>query len=99
MSRSDKFRNPSGVYMKLMNFRRFDPGYTGQGKVGLSRGAKAEEEVWAEFSSDPVRCAAVARAVLEAVKGVEIGVGWIEGAESDDFAEAVEGRLLTGVIN
>jgi hypothetical protein len=27
----DKFRNPNGVYMKLMNFRRFDPSYEGKG--------------------------------------------------------------------
>lgn len=33
----DKFRNTSGVYMKLMNFRRFDPGYSG---VGLAHGRR-----------------------------------------------------------
>jgi 5-methylcytosine-specific restriction protein A len=37
------FRNPSGVYMKLMNFRRFDPSYSG---VGLAHGNKDEEVVW-----------------------------------------------------
>ena len=30
------YRNNNGVYMKLMNFRRFDPVYQAQGKSGLS---------------------------------------------------------------
>jgi len=46
-----KFRNPSGVYMKLMNFARLDPDYPG---VGLRHGGKLEEEIWNEFSGDPV---------------------------------------------
>jgi hypothetical protein len=36
------FRNPNGVYMKLMNFRRFDPVYQEQGKTGLTRGNKLQ---------------------------------------------------------
>jgi predicted HNH restriction endonuclease len=46
------FRNANGVYMKMMNFRRFDPEYTADGRVGLSRGNKLEEVVWNEFSQD-----------------------------------------------
>ena len=46
----DKFRNPNGVYMKLMNFRRFDPSYEGK---GLERGGKDEEVVWNLYSSNP----------------------------------------------
>jgi 5-methylcytosine-specific restriction enzyme A len=34
----DHFRNVNGVYMKLMNFRRFDAVFTQAGKVRLSRG-------------------------------------------------------------
>ncbi len=40
-----RFRNPNGVYMKLCNFLRFDASSHG---VGLSRGVKAEEQVWEE---------------------------------------------------
>src|SRR5262249_20738813 len=29
---SETLRNPNGVYMKLMNFRRFDPEYTAEGR-------------------------------------------------------------------
>ena len=46
----DKFRNINGVYMKLMNLRRFDPDYEG---TGLQRGNKDEEVVWNLYSSKP----------------------------------------------
>jgi 5-methylcytosine-specific restriction protein A len=39
---TQNFRNPNGVYMKLCNFLRLDPSYTG---VGLDAGAKLDEEV------------------------------------------------------
>ena len=42
--REASYRNSNGVYMKLMNFRRFDPDYTKEGKVGLQRGNRLEEE-------------------------------------------------------
>lgn len=44
--RTESFRNPSGVYMKLCNFLRIDPGYEGE---GLNAGSKLDEEVWREF--------------------------------------------------
>src|SRR6202041_2312516 len=61
LTRTERFRNANGVYMKLMNFRRLDPALTESGRVGLSRGGKEEEGVWAEFASDPGRCRAVAQ--------------------------------------
>lgn len=45
----EKFRNENGVYMKLMNFRRFDPAYKG---VGLANGNKDEEVVWNLYRID-----------------------------------------------
>ena len=47
----DFFRNPNGVYMKLNNFRRLDPDYIVDGKVGLSRGSKLEEAIWREYKN------------------------------------------------
>ena len=46
------YRNANGVYMKMNNFRRFDPEYTVDGKVGLERGNKLEGVVWDEFSNN-----------------------------------------------
>ena len=41
----ETFRNPNGVYMKLMEFRKYDPNYSG---VGLGHGKlrNVEGEVW-----------------------------------------------------
>lgn len=67
-SETGTYRNANGVYMKLMNFRRFDPEYTSDGKVGLSRGNKMEEAVWNEFSNDPAGLRAAVSAIHEALK-------------------------------
>ena len=90
--RSDKFRNPNGVYMKLMNFLRLDPDYQG---VGLQRGNKKEEEVWELYRSrrDELRqdSNAIRSFVLsdEAIPPMSIPL-------SDDD-EGKEGKILTRV--
>jgi 5-methylcytosine-specific restriction protein A len=55
-----RFRNPNGVYMKLCNFLRFDPGYQGK---GLRAGNRLEEEVWKEFGADKELLRKVAAAI------------------------------------
>jgi predicted HNH restriction endonuclease len=85
-----KFRNANGVYMKMMNFRRFDPEYTASGKVGLTRGNKDEEEVWREFAHDKERLRKVASAIRQAIT-----LPSNEGLSEDEIVEAEEGRLLT----
>ena len=84
------FRNPNGVYMKLMNFRRFDPVYRTQGKFGLVRGNKLEEIVWGDFASDPERLASTADAIQ-----ANLEVSADEGIPFDGTEEAEEGRTLT----
>jgi 5-methylcytosine-specific restriction protein A len=93
--RAETFRNPAGVYMKLMNFRRLDPNYTESGRVGLPRGAGGEEEVWAEFSNDPARCASVAAAILSSIDSEEVSSAFSDPDVDDGLQEAAEGRLLT----
>jgi hypothetical protein len=66
---AETFRNVNGVYMKMMNFRRFDPEYTVEGKVGLTRGNKEEEVVWNDFSSDPAGLAVAVAAIRSGVDG------------------------------
>ncbi|WP_363347249.1 HNH endonuclease [Methylocystis echinoides] len=86
-----EFRNANGVYMKIMNFRRFDPAYSAQGKVGLQRGGKDEEFVWNQFAQHPVELHAAAKAIRS-----HIGGGSAPSIdEESDIAEAPEGRLLT----
>jgi len=95
-ARANTFRNANSVYMKLMNFRRLDPLYTSEGKTGLARGAKAEEDVWAEFAGDVLRCQKVAAAIKATLYEPEIGAAWSE-MDNNGIQEAPEGRLLTRV--
>ncbi len=87
-----EFRNPNGVYMKIMNFRRFDPAYQAEGKVGLQRGGKDEAVVWEHFASDPEALHAAASAIRA---NVFDGISSEPQDFQDDLAEAAEGHLLT----
>ncbi|HEV7290107.1 hypothetical protein [Sphingomonas sp.] len=60
---TDKFRNANGVYMKMMNFRRLDPAFQSQGKVGLGRGSKGEQAVWDQYAADRMALSAAASAI------------------------------------
>jgi 5-methylcytosine-specific restriction protein A len=94
--RADTFRNENGVYMKLMNLRRLDPQYTSEGKSGLSRGSKAEEEVWTEFAGDAARCRHAAEAIMASLDDPEVGTTQLGTDIGDEgVQEAAEGRLLT----
>jgi predicted HNH restriction endonuclease len=89
------FRNANGVYMKLMNFRRFDPNYTADGRVGLTRGNKDEELVWREFSGDMDRLLKVVTAIRQAV---ECSPSTLNGGDDEPGTEeAEEGRVLTRI--
>lgn len=61
--RSPTHRNPSGVAMKLLNFRSLDPDYTATGKVGLQHTGRGDGEIWREFASDPIRLRETARRI------------------------------------
>lgn len=92
----DRFRNVNGVYMKLMNFRRFDPVFTEAGKRGLSRGGHLEEEIWNEFASDPERCQAVAQTIRQAFASASEGET-IADLGADGIEEAEEGRVIAAL--
>ena len=87
------FRNPNGVYMKLANFRRLDPEYTADGKTGLSRGGKGDEETWDDFADRQEELQAAAAAIRAAVGSIEARSD--QGQEIE--YEASEGRILAGL--
>ena len=97
VGREKTYRNANGVYMKLMNFRRFDPEYTGTGKKGLTAGNKDEEVVWKQFATDAVRCHAVAQAIIHSLDGGAAVGGGYEEQPDNLLEEAPEGQLLTRV--
>jgi 5-methylcytosine-specific restriction protein A len=86
--RNALYRNPNGVRMKLMNFLRFDPNYSGE---GLSRGGKLEQQVWEEFSADQSALEQAARSIAEAVDYLD---GNNRTAEPDDSDAFMEGGVL-----
>jgi 5-methylcytosine-specific restriction enzyme A len=73
-NRASDFRNANGVYMKVMNFRRFDPVYISQGKKGLQRGGKLDEEVWNYFADDTIELAQTAKAIRQIVTKRQIPI-------------------------
>lgn len=46
-------RSPSALNMKIGNLGRLDPKLKEQGIIGLSHGAKLEEDVWNDFYKNP----------------------------------------------
>ena len=92
-NRASDFRNANGVYMKVMNFRRFDPAYISQGKTGLQRGGKLEQDVWDHFAFEPNDLSKTAKAIRQFAEKRQIPIA--EQDEDADFAEAEEGRILT----
>lgn len=58
----ERFRNPSGVNLKLANFAAIDPNYDGQ---GMSRYGKRDTEVWERYASDEDALTATASAIRE----------------------------------
>ncbi|MEE1612726.1 HNH endonuclease [Microvirga sp. CF3016] len=90
-----KYRNANGVYMKCMNFRRFDPAYKNSGKVGLQRGNKLEEEVWRTFADKPELLREVASAISDHVLNDDSNLAPVD--DDEETVEADEGRLLTRV--
>ena len=93
-NRASDFRNANGVYMKVMNFRRFDPVYISQGKKGLQRGGKLEEEVWNYFADDTIELVQTAKAIRQIVTKRKIPIT-AQDENDDEFVEAEEGRILT----
>lgn len=86
----DDFRNPNGVYLKLMNLRRFDPDYKGK---GMERGGKDEEVVWNLYANKRDELHKIANSIRSFVVSDEV-VASTEVSISDD-EEGDEGRILT----
>ena len=87
------FRNPNGVYMKMMNFKGRDPEFTSLGKKGLTRGNRLEEEVWNEFAGNLDLLKKVADAIRKAVANET--APFFANDDDDHMIEAAEGRVLT----
>lgn len=87
------FRNVNGVYMKVMNFRRFDNRFSADGRSGLPHGNADEEVVWKKFSGDREQLRVIAEMIRAGLKDSEVRRDL--AIEYDDIDEAEEGRVAT----
>jgi 5-methylcytosine-specific restriction protein A len=74
--------------MKLSNFLRFDPSYSG---TGLERGGNLEKTIWDEFAGDQNRLHSTANAIRENMATIENQDSKLQ----DDDLVAEEGQVLT----
>ena len=84
---NNKFRNPTGVYMKLCNYLRFDPEYPG---TGLTRGGKLEEIIWKEFSNKPEYLNNIAKSIIYNIENSDTS----SNQQIADDEEFPEGKIL-----
>jgi predicted HNH restriction endonuclease len=95
-TRQISYRNPNGVYMKVMNFRSIDPDYTAQGKTGLRKNNRDEYIVWNLFADAPAKLNDTVAAILRYTKLEEpMRAGSDDEESEDEFMEAEEGAVLT----
>src|SRR5579864_5548167 len=62
-------RTPSAVSWKLANFARLDPALRNRNIAGASHGARAEVEIWNEFSRDWERLAFESELLIDQLTG------------------------------
>jgi 5-methylcytosine-specific restriction protein A len=87
------FRNPTGVNMKLSNFKALDPNYQGKGMEGYS---KLDKEVFEEFNFDVNRLNQIANDIRQILNNPELSneVSKIENDETSETDSVKEGQVL-----
>lgn len=88
LARSLKFRNRTGVRLKVSNFVALDPGAE---TAGMSRGSHLDKEVFEEYWPQRARLAETAEAIKANLEGVPEG----SASEDGELEDAPEGRILT----
>jgi 5-methylcytosine-specific restriction protein A len=91
---SETYRNPTGVYMKMMNFRSLDPQFTTEGKKGLTRRNGDELIVWTLYA-DRLDYLDKLAAGIKAAVDYDIEDTGISNEDEIDIEDCEEGRVLT----
>lgn len=97
LPRGEKFRNATGVYLKLANFMAIDPDWPG---AGMKRMGKNDRQVWKDFAGQPETLNAAAQSILEHLAFSEENPDsqpLILAAEEQAalFEPTIEGRILS----
>jgi 5-methylcytosine-specific restriction protein A len=82
-----RFRNPSGVALKIHNFESIDPSHEGKGMTNLGAG---DVETWDAWAHRPDELAAAVAAIRRRGESDEAAP---DTGEEEEY-EAVEGRIL-----
>ena len=88
LNKQIQLRTADSIVMKLSNFLRLDPRYSG---IGLSKGSKLENIVWKDFSNKPSELKRVALHIKKLIFSKES----IYNAIDLDDEEFEEGKMLT----
>jgi 5-methylcytosine-specific restriction protein A len=91
---SETYRNATGVYMKMMNFRSLDPQFTTEGKKGLTRRNGDELIVWTLYA-DRLDYLDTLVATIKATADYDIEETGISDKDEMDIEDCEEGRILT----
>ncbi|WP_443969592.1 HNH endonuclease [Sphingobium sp. CR28] len=84
----ETFRNPNGVYLKMMNIRALDPDFTSQGKVGMKAGGTLERILWAEYEGRRPELRVDAKTIRDAVTAAkEAGLTILPAVEAYEGEE------------
>ena len=89
-----KFRNSSGVYMKMMNLRGFDDRYTGS---GLTASSKGDREVWNYFYDKTQELKHAANKIKEYIESENEEIDIDIQIDSEFEEEASEGKVITRI--
>lgn len=95
MAGTDTFRNPEGVYLKLMNLRSLDAAYIAQGKVGMTSGGTLEKVLWSAYEDRLPQLRADAQAIRDAI-GV-MALPAVQKLPPEPPYEGEEGGVIIGV--
>jgi len=87
---NEKYRNPNGVYMKLMNFHHFNPNHLGK---GLSGGSKLDEMIFNEFQNNISKLHKISNSITRVINSDEPIL--VDDVDDDDDFISQEGKLLT----
>ena len=89
-NKNAKFRNPSGVSLKLSNFAHLDPEYDGDGMKG---GSKIDRKIWNKYSRDRGALSEMASKIRLA--GENLPEDYADsGTNEDDEVLQLEGGVL-----
>jgi 5-methylcytosine-specific restriction protein A len=91
---NETYRNPTGVYMKMMNFRSLDPQFTTEGKKGLTRRNGDELIVWTLYA-DRLDHLDKLVASIKAAVDYDVEDTGISDEDEIDIEDCEEGRVLT----